>query len=277
MSSLFTHCHDFWYYRISLHVFALHIYGIIQYAFFFLSPLTPICYFKNHPNSCIYLEFVNFYCSLCKIHSMQCLWLEMESYAFSDKEASWVQYFKSWNHLSWSHPYPYDLILVTRRRKDKHFLWLLLVSRCSDGSPCKAHWVLLTGFPSTHRRNGLSVPPPTGVRCWEAAYPHHFLLLGKGYKMPLIFPSPQGLKLFHFSLPTLQHSPFLCLSLVPLFTVELSREEQREMSLWSLVWFTGFHQYRNRLPWSLSSQRMEWDLENKPLSFMSFIFSISLP
>ena len=36
--------------------------------------------------------------------------------------------------------------------------------------------MLLTGFPSTHRRNGLSVPPPTGVRCWEAAGPHHFLL-----------------------------------------------------------------------------------------------------
>ena len=165
-------------------------------------------------------------------------------------------------------------------RKDKHFLWLLLVSRRSDGSPRKAHWVPLTGFPSTHRRNGLSVPSPTarlGVGYLEAAGLHHFLLLGKGYKMPWIFPSPQGLKPFHFSLPTLQHSPFLCLSLVPLFTVELSREEQREMSLWSLVWSTGFHQYRNRLLWGLSSQRIAWDLENKSLSFMSFIFSISFP
>ena len=92
--------------------------------------------------------------------------------------------------------------------------------------------MLLTGFLS-HRRNGLSVPPPRarlGVGCWEAAGLHRFLLLGRGYKMPLIFPSPQGLKPFHFSLPTLQNSPFLCLSLVPMFTVELSRGEQREMS-----------------------------------------------
>ena len=141
MSSLFTHRHDFWYYRISLHVFALHIHGIIQYAFFFLSLLTPICYFKNHPNSCIYLEFVNFYCSLCKIHSMQCLWLEMESYAFSDKEASWVQYFKSWNHLSWSHPYPYDLILVTLggERTSTSFDCSLLADVLMD------HLVRLTG------------------------------------------------------------------------------------------------------------------------------------
>ena len=72
-----------------------------------------------------------------------------------------------------------------------------------------------------------------------------------------------SLKPYHPSLSTFQSSPFFCLSLVPMFTVELSREEQREMSLWSLVWSTGFHQYRNRWLWGLSSQRMVSGSENQ--------------
>ena len=72
-----------------------------------------------------------------------------------------------------------------------------------------------------------------------------------------------SLKPHHPSLSTFQSSPFSCLSLVPMFTVELSREEQREMSLWPLVWSTGFHQYRNRWLWGLSSQRMVSGSENQ--------------
>ena len=56
---------------------------------------------------------------------------------------------------------------------------------------------------------------------------------------------------------------FLVSFISPMFTVELSREEQREMSLWPLVWSTGFHQYRNRWLWGLSSQRMVSGSENQ--------------
>ena len=122
------------------------------------------------------------------------------------------------------------------------------------------------------------------------------------YKMPLIIiPSPPtlfshhgevisdyrgvgllgSLKPHHPSISTFQRSPFSCLSLVPMFTVDLSREEQREMSLWPLVWSTGFHQYRNRWLWGLSSQRTVSGSENQFFSspityFLNFISLMSL-
>ena len=90
------------------------------------------------------------------------------------------------------------------------------------------------------------MPPPTarlGIGCWEVRGLDHFHMLVGGYRMPaIIVPLPPtlfshhgevirdyrgvgllgSLKSHHPSLPTFQGSPILCLSLVPMFTVEVA-------------------------------------------------------
>ena len=58
-------------------------------------------------------------------------------------------------------------------------------------------------------------------------FSHHGEVISDYKEMGLL----GSLKPHHPSLSTFQSSPFSCLSLVPMFTVELSREEQREMGL----------------------------------------------
>ena len=65
--------------------------------------------------------------------------------------------------LCWSHPHPYHPTLMSLSGGNRQFLWLLLVSKCPDGS-CKAYLVLPTRFSHTQEECLTSATPNSQVR-----------------------------------------------------------------------------------------------------------------
>lgn len=110
----------------------------------------------------------------------------------------------------------------------KHFLWLLLLSRCPDGPPGQARLLLLDRVSLSTEEEGSPLPPPAaggGGGVLGKVSLGHFLLLGGDYKTPLIVvPSFWVPKSFHLLFPPFRIPLHLGPSLVPVLTVVLSRE-----------------------------------------------------